>query len=199
MNNDLESDHGMSAQLSSEYGAIATESAPEKLDRAILRLAKQEVRSSSGAAWRDRWYRPAVFVATVSLSLALVLQLNESSFLVSPDGVTSAPLNGITPVPESAFQDAARATSQQLRQIEADAKPSMSDSTSPMSVPERSAGTTDSGTLLPTNGHCSTEQRANIESWWRCIKELESKGLTQFAELELQALLRDYPQFVAPE
>lgn len=187
--------------LSTAYRTLANERTPPALDRAVLSLAEQEARVSAGSDWLNRWYRPAVFVATVGLSFALILELSESSKPVPPGSDVDSSINGVAPVGESPFQDAADATARQVRQLEIDASSSMSEP--PQSMNESAMPTNSSwsntGSLLPATDSCSDEQRANTASWWACIEELEKQGLTQAAERELQTLLRNFPGFSLPE
>jgi len=186
---------------STAYRAVANERTPPALDRAVLSLAEQEARVSAGSDWLYRWYRPAVFVATVGLSFALILELSEMSKSGPPDSGVDSSINGVAPVAESPFQGAADATAEQVRRFEVDANSSMSEpppSMNESAVPANSSWS-DTGSLLPATDSCSDEQRANTASWWACIEELEKQGLTQAAERELQTLLRNFPGFSLPE
>ena len=186
---------------STAYRAVANERTPPALDRAVLSLAKREARVSAGSDWLNRWYRPAVFVATVGLSFALILELSETSKPGPPDSDLDSSINGVAPVAESPFQGAADATARQVRRLEIDANSSTSEPPPPMieSAVPASSSWSDTGSLLPATDSCSDEQRANTASWWACIEELEKQGLTQAAERELQILLRDFPGFSLPE
>jgi len=199
----MSSDNGQAGDpgLSTTYRAIANERTPSALDREVLSLARQEVRVSAGSDWISRWYRPAVFVATVGLSFALILEVSEISMPGPPASDVDSSMNGVAPVTKSQFQDAADATAQQMRQLEVDTNSSMSES--PPSMNEFAApansSQSDTGSLLPATDSCSDEQRADMASWWACIEGLESQGLTQAAERELQSLLREFPGFSHPE
>jgi hypothetical protein len=187
--------------LSTAYRAVANERTPPALDREVLLLAKQEVRVSAGSDWLSRWYRPAVFVATVGLSFALILELSETSMLGPPASDVDSSMNDVAPVTESPFQDAANATAEQVRQLEMDANSSISESPPSMneSAVPANPSRSDTGSLLPATDSCSDEQRADTASWWACIEELENQGLTQAAERELQSLLQEFPGFSLPE
>jgi hypothetical protein len=187
--------------LSTAYRTLANERTPPALDRAVLSLAEQEARGPAGSDRLNRWYRPAVFVATVGLSFALILELSETSQPGLPDSGIDSSINGVAPVGESPFQGAADATAQQVRQLEIDANSSMSEpppSLNESAMPANSSWS-DTGSLLPATDSCSDEQRASTASWWACIEKLEKQGLTQAAERELQTLLRDFPGFSLPE
>ncbi|MBT8080636.1 MAG: hypothetical protein KJO31_18795 [Gammaproteobacteria bacterium] len=62
--------------VSGAYRRLATERAPDHLDRAVLREAA--LAATSKRALRFGWLRPFAFVATVGLSLAFVLQITDS-------------------------------------------------------------------------------------------------------------------------
>ena len=65
-------------EVSAAYRAVAGESAPPHLDRQVLRQAK----TAAGSRWFGKYsfsfFRPAAFVATLGLSLAIVLQISDT-------------------------------------------------------------------------------------------------------------------------
>jgi hypothetical protein len=201
MNDDSKTTNEVNHEVSSAYQGLAIECAPDNLDRSVLRSARKEVQSENGRYWRAAWYRPAAFVATVSLSLALLLQLGDVALFSPPVDDGDPALNGVTPVSENAFQEAAEVSARQLRQIEAEANASMSSSAPDMSdpTPAVAGARNDAGTLLQANEYCSDRQKTSSSSWWRCIQELEKSGQSQAAERELQALFRAFPRFIAPQ
>lgn len=198
MNNDTGKSRKIDPALSAAYRDIAIECAPEKLDTIVMDTARREVKRENGTTWRDAWYRPVTFIATAGLSLALILQLSHYG-IFEPAGMTDDGLNGVVPVSESAFQDAAERTAERIRQLEVEAERSMEAprQAAPVAVPD--ATPADVGSLLPADDRCTDEQRANSRSWWQCIQDLEKRGLTGAAEQELQALLRAHPQFTVPD
>jgi len=201
MNDDSKTTNEVDHEVASAYRGLAIESAPDNLDRSVLRSARKEVQSEDGRYWRAAWYRPAAFVATVGLSLALLLQLGDVALFGPPvDGADPA-LKGVTPVSENAFHEAAEVSAGQLRQIEAEANASMSSSAPDMSdpIPAVAADRNDAGTLLQADEYCSDQQKTSSSGWWRCIQELEKGGQSQAAERELQELLRAFPRFIAPQ
>lgn len=184
---------GANAALSAAYRQLAGEQAPEHLNRAVLRLARHE--PASGSLLSNRWRAPAAFAATAILGFTLVLQLQDPTSIDVPPEV-GAPAAEM-PVPQSAFEGAATETIRQLREIDRDQL-----ATSPAAGLPDPAGveprTLDTGSLLPDEERCSDEARAQTRSWWRCIQDLEKRGLTQAAERELQGLMQTFPQFMAP-
>lgn len=74
-------------EVSAAYRAVAGESAPPHLDRQVLRQAK----AAAGSRWFEKYsfsfFRPAAFVATLGLSLAIVLQISDAWLAVAPNPV----------------------------------------------------------------------------------------------------------------
>ena len=67
--------------VSRAYRGLAVERTPEHLDRAVLREAAAAKRRND---FRFGWLRPFAFVATVGLSLAVVLQITQSPQPATP-------------------------------------------------------------------------------------------------------------------
>jgi hypothetical protein len=79
-------------ELSGLYQDLATERAPEKLNRAVLKEAAVAAARRSSRA--SAWFRPLAFVATIGLSLAVVMQISQSPELIVPRSSESeAPLH----------------------------------------------------------------------------------------------------------
>ena len=179
--------------VSAEYQATATERAPERLDRNVLRLAEKEATAASGTNWLTTRIRPLAFVVTAGLSLALLIQLSNTPLIETP------PLDpGAEAPPDNVFQDAARQTAEQIRQLDTNADNPMTTpgvEMNPVQATERPAGLS----LLPVEDRCTDLDRAESGTWWECIRDLEKRGLSESAELELQALLNAHPQFSAPQ
>lgn len=187
---------GMDPTVSAQYRRLADESAPGQLNRAVLRAARKQTRNNSTAIWQQAWLRPAGYVAMVALSLAIILEMNEANILAPPflTGDQLLPAENTS----NAFQEAADAATQQVREAEATAAESTQN---PGIVTESpAAAVQDSGSATPQRGDqsCSDDQRASIATWWRCIESLESRGATDAAERELTALVNAFPGFVAP-
>ena len=69
-------------ELSGLYRDLATERAPENLNLAVLKEAA--VAAASRSSRTSAWFRPLAFVATVGLSLAVVMQISQSPELIVP-------------------------------------------------------------------------------------------------------------------
>ena len=48
------------------------------------------------------------------------------------------------------------------------------------------------------SAHCDDEARAAADSWYACILELRVQGRADAAALELEALLKAFPDFREP-
>lgn len=74
--------------VSASYRATATERTPPALDAAVLKKAEAAPRDIGLRRFTAFWFRPLAFVATLGLSLALLLELNrspESQSIATPD------------------------------------------------------------------------------------------------------------------
>jgi len=70
-------------KVSAEYRAIATERTPPGLDAEVLKKAEAAVGDSGLRDFTAFWFRPLAFVATLGLSLALLLELTQAPDLQS--------------------------------------------------------------------------------------------------------------------
>ncbi|MDH3439672.1 MAG: hypothetical protein OEM63_02885 [Gammaproteobacteria bacterium] len=175
------------------YRELARETVPPDVDAAVLTQARRAVASRSGIARLTGWLRPLAFVATAGLSLALILQLSNTPDWQLPDNPDPA----VAPVPADIFQDAADRTAEEIRRLgQYPAMLAPPDSTAATAPASESAP---EASLLPAREGCDDQARNSSGTWWQCIRELEERGLPEVAEQELQALLRAFPQFSAPQ
>ena len=70
-------------KVSAEYRAIATERTPPGLDAEVLKKADAAVGNSGLRGFTAFWFRPLAFVATLGLSLALLLEVTQPPDLQS--------------------------------------------------------------------------------------------------------------------
>lgn len=179
-------------EVSSQYRALANESAPKSLDRMVLQSARKAVDNSKSSVWGTSWYRPATFLATLGLSLALLLEITEFQVF---DPAADVTFQQETHPDTNVFQGAADNAARSVREVDATADESLQLSNG--STNENDAITT----TLPANSatgvqHCSDEQLALPESWWQCIQELREAGLHAAAESELANLHKVFPQYM---
>jgi hypothetical protein len=169
-------------EVSAQYRALAKETTPNELDKIVLRAASKANKSDGSTGWSASWFRPVTFVATLGLSLALLLELSEFQFFdPPPDYGTQAD----APVDANVFQDAADSAAISVREVDAAADESLQ-----LSSP-----------ALPANAaaavqNCSNEQMVQPEKWWQCIQELRESGNDVAAELELANLQESFPQYM---
>ena len=72
--------------VSAEYRTTATERTPPALDAVVLKKAKAAAKDSGLRGFMTFWFRPLAFVATLGLSLALLLELTGPPDLQSVKG-----------------------------------------------------------------------------------------------------------------
>ena len=181
--------------LSAAYRSLATETTPAALDDRVLDAARRHTTGRPAQGKRRTWYRPVTFVATAGLSLALLIQLDNSG-VVEPTAITEGSAGGTASAPGDAFRDAAAVTAEQVRQLDATGNRSSTTGNPAMIAPNTPA--TDAGSQIAADDHCTDEQRADSSTWWQCIDDLERRGLSQAAERELAALLTAFPGFERP-
>jgi hypothetical protein len=83
-------------QVSSHYASLADEVTPANLDQAILRDAARAARTDNRRGSFGAWFRPVAFMATVGLSLAMILDLSNTSIFSPP---ADMPVETVSPMP----------------------------------------------------------------------------------------------------
>ena len=182
---DSDRDDAIEARLA--YRSAAAEKPSGQLDDTILDLARREVGKDQWFGWALPWLRPAAFVATAGLSLAVVMQL----------GVLSDTTNGLAGPDSPAETPAA---------VVEDFTSAAQDSTSRIrTIGENAAQRDLQGDRLPftpvapdADSFCSTEETSAPESWQRCIRVLRESGKIAAARSEALRLSEAFPGFVAP-
>jgi hypothetical protein len=183
--------------VTTAYRELAQETVPANIDSAVFRAASAPLQRGAGRFWSDAWFRPVTFAATLGLSMALLLQLSESG-LLGPAGDDVGADRVPATVGEDALRDAAEATSRQIRRIEAENADTMQPDGTPAAAVPAASAPEQAGSRLPAEDSCSEDERADTGSWWRCIEDLERRGLSDAAETELRALLSKHPGFSVP-
>ena len=110
MNQDNDKQEAMEVdpQVSAHYESLAEEKTPADLDRAILREAARALRTDNRKGSFGAWFRPVAFMATVGLSLVIILDLSDTSLFSPPADMS---LEAVPPTPVQApAQSAADAT-----------------------------------------------------------------------------------------
>lgn len=71
-------------QVSERYELLADEETPANLDRAVLHEAARAVRADNRMGSFGAWFRPVAFMATVGLTLAIILDLSDTRIFGPP-------------------------------------------------------------------------------------------------------------------
>ena len=182
--------------VAAEYHRLATDEAPDSLNRAVLHSSRKVPGNRLSSHWQSAWFRPVAGAAVIALSLAVILEINDAS---DPESASS--LGDETILLENSpdiFRAAAEGATGQLRDAEAEAsRAAQNSSQADVPATDTAMGNAET-TLLPVEQGCDVDQRSATASWWRCIQSLERRGSSALAEQELAALLRTYPAFVEP-
>jgi len=183
--------------LSEQYRSIATESAPDALDSAVLRAAHTGLGKNGTPAWQPDWFRSAAFVVMVALSLALILEMDDANILPTSKQTRGRTLPEENPA--NVFQDAAVRVTEQIRDAEVTAGSAIQNSGGDVRAATDTAAGTDQVIEPPGNPVCDEKQRSTMASWWQCIEALEASGASDAAERELTELMRTFPAFIKPD
>ena len=170
-NHEDESSSDSDKEVSALYRASSSEPAPRWLDDNVLRQAAAAARPNRSGRLLFYFRRPLIFVATLGLSLAIVLQFNEKLILGISD------------------------TDQVQNQTEASMDPSKSQP--PIGVaPIVIGGTSAIGSA--STRHCDVADEKSADTWWECIVQLELDGRAVDASAERKLMIRAFPDFPPP-
>ena len=198
MNQDNEYSSTADPEVSAAYRAIATETAPPRLDDVVLRKAAKETKQRNRlATYLSSVRRPLAFAATLVLALSIVLQFEylitdtaqDSTNGVMQSDEASSGLSQISAV----VDENAEHIQEQMQQSERVMTEGLLNQ--PASV---SDGVTDTDNP-DTARFCNSEQTASPERWWACVTDLESDGRYDAAAHERQLLTNTYPDFLPAE
>lgn len=213
------------ATVTAGYRALANEKTPGHLDAKIVRNARNATTKQTGVFRITAWLRPLAFAATAGLSIALLLELDETQILdlsIESQPPAAASGNFGTQLPDSAvtgredaadFRDAAGQALEQVREVGASEDATLKEMPKATSQDDTiDAARQESSTLagaatrdLDTGqirssaeepSGCTTEQRNNPGDWMACIDGLERSGLHAIAAQELTELRQSFPHFL---
>ena len=105
--NDKHETMDVDPQVSAHYEKLADEKTPADLDRAVLREATRVVRADNRIGSFGPWFRPVAIMATVGLSLAIILDLSDTNIFTPP---ADMPFESAPPAPVKAPDEAAADT-----------------------------------------------------------------------------------------
>ncbi len=204
----------MQRLVAETYRAAATERAPKHLNEKVLRMAagepttKQRRFAYGNAA---SWLRPAAWAATISLSLAIVLEVTRDPApqVARPAVATEAPTADAVAgrLEEAIVESNVPAEKPRLNKMQAPA--ALLDERE-AEVMARQRG--DSNLQNETRGiasmaataekkefdavhECDSETRETADSWYSCIRTLRATGLTVEAESEYDEFVLQFPDF----
>ena len=172
------------ALVTRTYREAANQSAPEHLNRAILKQAATATRPRYSRL--ITWTRPMAWAATVVLSVALVLEVTQERFdnQVAPAAVVGA--DEFKPKDTGMLEragDMAEMQGGNNRDIDQVAPASLAASRSP------------EGSIAAI---CSDDATAAPATWLECIEILEKAGLIEEANQQRQLLMATFPDFELP-
>lgn len=226
MNNDVREQlrEYSDAKVATGYSALPDENSPGHLDAKIMRTAKAAAANQTGLFRITAWLRPLAFAATAGLSIALLLEINESQILEGPVAIQStvpASENSGTSMQNSTtdrddaerFRNAAGQALEQVREVGASEDATLkempkAESRDHLQEAGRQESTAADGAITqdPDAGlvqgsatdspACTSEQRQNPGDWMTCIDELERAGMTATAAQELTELRQSFPHFL---
>lgn len=204
----------MQRLVSETYHSAATEQAPKHLNEKVLRMAagepatRQQRFGHSGAA---SWLRPAAWAATISLSLAIVLEITRdpapqiAQTVVSTEAPTADAVAGH--LEEAIVEVNAPAEKPRLNKMQAPAALSAERETENMAR-QRTDPKLQNKTLgiaamaapaekkeFDAAHECDSETRKTADSWFACIRILRATGLTAEAESEYDEFVLQFPDF----
>lgn len=195
MNQVNEHSSNIDPELSAGYREIANESAPARLDVAVLRQAAKEARPMSNLTnYLYSFRRPLAFAATLVLALSMVLQFDEVLTDKSRDL-----MNGVTEVGESStgageissvIDASVEHIQEQVRQGENAVSQGLRNKPMPNAVGGSEAMRPDIVRF------CDSAQTASAQLWWECIMDLDRNGRFDESENERQLLINTYPDFL---
>jgi len=173
-------------QVSAHYEKLADEKTPAILDRAVLRVATRAVRADNRMGSFGAWFRPVAFMATIGLSLAIILDLSDKSIFGPPGDMSLEIAPPVPPVkaPAAPATEAAGRNRPQLTPIE---------------IMRKKKSVSAQSLTMDAPAVCSGEQKSTVEEWLKCIEALRQSGLAEAADRELENLRESFPDFEAPE
>ena len=115
-NDDMQPNLEHDPEVSAQYRDLAKEAAPQELDKIVLRAARKAASKNGSAGWGVSWYRPATFVATLGLCLALLLEIGDFQIFDPPPDLS---IQQDTPPDSNVFQDAADRAARSVRDVDA--------------------------------------------------------------------------------
>ena len=216
----INSDEPVDPRVSAAYRQMADERTPEHLDHVILNAA----RGAAKPRWNKAvaWLRPAAWVATIGVCLAIVVEISllpdpepadfdgVSPAAAPPAATSPAAANRLEKAAPRAAEPAASKSVQKPTRLPSEYPATRSDeldvsdqvrelrqqgATQEDTAPAalRSAPATSLVEEAVTERFCDETATADPNAWLECILELERQGLHEAARLERQRLALTFP------
>lgn len=209
----------MNPLVSSAYRELSDERTPEHLDHVVLNEARRAARP--GYATTISWLRPAAWVTTIGLCLAIVFEVSdmappaqpaltapaeleqgsEESVVAAPvvGGGTAAPVKAVRPVPAvietELFDQDAR---QLLRDAEERARMQTESNRESVDTLLEVAPAVGFASDTASERYCEESETADPNAWLACILDLEQQGLLEAAMVERDLLRESFPDAQVP-
>ena len=220
------SDEPVDPRVSRAYREMADERTPEHLDHVVLNAA----RSVASPRWRTAigWLRPAAWVATIGVCLAIVVEISllDDEGTAGMDSLSPAAVSPVTapaarperfektapaagapaagqsvqePAPEPSADAAARRNEGDLVQRARELR--QQGTVMEDTAPNRMLHMAPATSTLEeavTERYCDETQTVDPNTWLECILELEREGLHEAARLERERLVEAFPPPMIP-
>jgi len=191
----------MDALVSKTYRELPAPRAPDHLNQSILRMAKTKGRGRADSLFAT-WMKPVTIAATITLSLAIVLEFSEVP-------VTSVPIE-VAPADAGLLEELVLEDTDLVKREAKGKIESFAASPPAAALPaarKRAADMPDSiqPAAISTIGlateiaeseavaTCDNEARQSANSWLDCIDQLRESGATLDADREYEAFVLEYP------
>ncbi|MFQ6004407.1 MAG: hypothetical protein ACE5OQ_02800 [Woeseia sp.] len=204
--------------VSAKYRATATERVPPEIDAKILEQAIKAVRHSGLQGFTAYWFRPLAFVATLLLSLALVLELTRppetppaADFGIGAGPSTPAaddagriesfPRENVPAHDNGATGDFGRMienSAKRMREMDPVTQHAISELRQSRQTDKQPEAVAAFGTSDVQERYCTEEQSSDALKWWRCISDLREAGKHDQARAELTLFDAAHPDFEPP-
>jgi len=219
-------DESVDPRVSTVYHEMADELTPEHLDHVVLNAA----RSAASPRWRAAigWLRPAAWVATIGVCLAIVVEISllddEGTAGMDSLAPAAAPPAAVSPVTAPAarlerFEKTAPAAEQSAQEPAPEPSADAAAQRNEDDLVQRARELRQQGTVMEdtapnrmlhmapatsiaeealTERYCDETQTADPSTWLECILELEREGLHEAALLERERLVEAFPPPMIP-
>lgn len=174
----------MQRLVSETYRQATKERAPEHLSKSIIQRAADALATPpqrSANAFSATWIRPAAWVAAISLSLAIVLEVTQGRLPEQPVTMVTTTAPAAIAVPRVLEKPAGKGG------FEAQL-PSAHKMGAPAAMAETQAS--------DATDACDSESRDTAAAWFACIRGLRATGQTADADSEHDEFILKFPDFV---